>query len=434
MPQPIPAFIERLERQRSESLSTIDSVLARCADEDRDPTEVEEATLTDARGRLERAETQRGEWVGLLESRASGDEIGNRVQGALARSAVSRPDGIVGVGAVPDPEAELPRLFRSAGEYIYDVVRHQMGVETSPRLQRAVANQLLASNPGIVPVPIIGPVVDTIARVRPVFASVAARAMPQAGSSFIRPNVTQHTTVGPQTTEKTELSSQAMTIAPITVNKATYGGTLDISFQNRDWTDPAILQIVVDDLATVYARQVESAFSTYFAATPTGAGTIATWDGPGITHAIAQATGTIMTNTLQGAFPDTLWVSPDVWASLASVCDTAGRPLFPQIGPMNAAGSVSPANWTGNIWGIRIVVGPFLPGKTMILGVSTLCESYEQIGGQLSITEPTILGFVVAYYGYVAWAMVRPNAFVKLTATAGVGPFEAESGSASSGK
>jgi len=225
-----------------------------------------------------------------------------------------------------------------------------------------------------------------------------------------------------------------MTISPITVNKSTYGGTLDISFQNRDWTDPAILQIVVDDLATVYARQVETAFSTYFAATGTGAQTIATWDGPGITHAIAQGTATILTNTLQGEFPDTLWVSPDVWASLASVCDTTGRPLFPQIGPMNAAGSVSPANWSGNVYGIRIVVGPFLPAKTMILGVSSLCEGYEQIGGQLSVTEPTILGFVVAYYGYVAWAMVRPNAFVKLTAAAGVGPFEAESASASSGK
>jgi hypothetical protein len=409
---PIPTFIERLERQRTEALATIDSVLQRATDEDRDLTETEESTLADARGRLERSDSQRGEWVELLEHRAAGDELGNRMSGAMARSgqAVS-PLSPLGV---PDPEAELQRLFRSPGEYVHTFVAARSGdPEAEARLQRVVANQTVPDNLGIVPIPILGPVVSLIANARPTVSSANRRALPAGGRSFTRPLVTQHTLSGVQSAEKTELASQKMLITPVTVNKATYGGTLDISFQDRDWTEPALLQIVIDDMATVYARQTDAGFCTAFSTAITATLAAASADGPGLQAAIAKATATVYSAV--NLFPDTMWVSPDMWAAIAALHDTTGRALFATIGPMNATGRVDQTGFNGNVYGLQLVVDQFLPAGTIIVGVSQLAEFYEQVGGQLSVTEPSILGFVVAYYGYVAWCFPAPAGFVKIT-------------------
>lgn len=410
MPEPIPNFVERLERQRTESLATIDSVLQRATDEDRDLTETEESTLTDARQRLERADSQRGEWVDLLEHRATGDEIGTRMSGALARSGQ-----VVRAGPqVQDPEAELQRLFRSPGEYVHCLVAARSGDhEAEARLQRVVANQTIPDNLGIVPTPILGPVLNLINGARPAIASSNRRALPGAGRTFTRPLVTQHTTSGVQAAEKTELVSQTMKINPITVAKQTYGGTLDISFQDRDWTEPALLQIVIEDMAMVYARATDAGFCTAFAAAVTATVAAATNDGPGLQAAIAKATATVYTAV--NLFPDTIWVSPDMWAAIAAMHDSTGRALFATIGPMNASGRVDQTGFNGNVYGLQLVVDQFLPAGTIIVGVSQLAEFYEQIGGQLSVTEPSILGFVVAYYGYTAWCFPAPAGFCHIT-------------------
>lgn len=416
MPQPIPTFIERQDRQRTDSLSTIDSVLSRCADEDRDPTEVEEATLTDARTRLERADAFTTEYGGLLETRARQDEERSRWQGAVARSQVSRPGSAL---AVPDPEAELGRLFRSPADYVSTFVGARLGDQSAQqRMQRAVDDQLLADNLGIVPTPIVGPVVSLIARSRPTVASANNRPLPQGGRSFTRPYVSQHTAVGQQTVEKTELASQKMLIDPINVNKMTYGGTLDISFQDRDWTDPAILQIVIDDMALVYGKMTDAGFATAFVAAVTATQAYTPpvapeTDGGALIDAIAGASAKVFAATNE--MPDTLWVSPDMWQVLASKTDTTGRPLFSSVGPMNSGGSISPTSLTGNVYGLTLVVDVNLGAGVAIIGVARFAEFYEQVGGQLSVTEPTILGFVVAYYGYVAWCFPAPTAFCKIT-------------------
>jgi len=411
---PVPAFIERQDRTRTDALATIDTVLQRAADDDRELTEVEENTLKDARARLERADSARAEWTEMLEAKARGDELGTRVQGALARSGATPSGRVEVVGPREAPEAELKRMFRDAGDYVNAYVYHASGQRVDERLQRAVANQLVADNLGVVPTPIIGPVVDLIYRARPVVASVNNRPLPAGGRSFTRPKVSQHTLAGAQATEKTELASQKMTIDPITVNKATYGGTLDISFQDRDWTDPAILQIVIDDMAYAYAVATDTAFCTAFVASVSATSAItAPLDGTKLIKAISSAAGTIMAAT--GRMPDSLWVAPNQWAALASLVDTTGRALFSTIGPMNASGAVTPTSWNGNVYGLQLIVDQHLADGTAIVGVSDLAEYYETIGGQLSVTEPSILGFLVAYYGYAAFCFPAPSGFCKLT-------------------
>lgn len=425
MPAPVPGFIERLERQRDGALATIDGILDRLNDEDREPTEVEQQTLTDARQTLERSQTQQTEWTEILEARAGGDELRNRVHGALARSGQAAGAQRVERDPVPEPITEL---WRSAGEYAADFViahGHDVGYGTDreyerarERLDRAVANQTTADNPGILPTPILGPVVTALWRVRPFVNSVTSRPMPGGGKTFSRPVVSQHTQVGPQAGgEKTELPSRAMKIDPLQVTKNTYGGALDISFQDRDWTDPAILQIVIDDLASEYAQQTNAVASAAFAAAVLASVPLADATSPSEwLGAIYTAAANVAAQTAN-QLPDTLWVSTDVWRALGMLSDSAGRPLFPVMGAQNALGTMDPSTWASNPFGLRVVVDSTLPAKTAIVGVAAYSETYEQIGGTVSVTEPSILGYTVAYYGYFASATPKPNAFCKLNIT-----------------
>lgn len=406
------AFIERLDRERNDALATIDGALERAASEDRDLTQAEDSMCNDARSRLDTIERQRSEWTELAERRANGDELAGRINGALARS--GNVQTLQRVENTPDAKVEAGTLWRDAGHYIADFVSRKTNPEAEQRLQRAIANQVLADNPGIVPTPIVGPVISMLNRARPFVNSVANRPMPGGGQVFTRPIVNQHTLVGPQTAEKTELPSQKMTISKINVTKSTYGGALDISFQDRDWTDPALLQIVVDDLAGVYGRETDNAAVDAFATAVTQTTAAPSMDGPGLIKALAAASGLI--NAATNMMPDTLWVSPDVWGGIAGLSDTTGRALFTIVGSgTNASGTTSLSSTTGNVYGLNLVVDANLAIKTAIVGISGMTEFYEQVGGQLSVVEPTILGFTVAYYGYVAWCTPVPSAFCKVT-------------------
>jgi HK97 family phage major capsid protein len=430
MPTPVPGFIERLERQRDGALATIDGILERLNDDDREPTEIEQQTLTDARQTLERSQTQQTEWTELLETRAGGDEIRNRVHGALARS--GQAQGARRVERDPAP-LEVGEVWRSAGEYAadfvvahghdlgfgsdrdYDRARQRFERAASARLERA--DQTTADNLGVLPTPILGPVVTFLPTVRPFLGSIAARPMPASGKTFSRPVVSQHTTVAPQSTEKTALASQKMTINALQVTKGTYGGTLDISFQDRDWTDPAILQIVFEDLAAEYAFATDAAACTAFKAAVTTTIALADATQPAAwLGAIYSAAASIAASTAN-RLPDTLWVSTDVWRALGMLSDTQGRPLFPVLGPINADGTMQPGEWAANPFGLRLIVDNNLGVKTAIVGLSTATEYYEQIGGLVSVTEPSILGYQVAYYGYFAAATPAPSAFRSIVIT-----------------
>ena len=99
---------------------------------------------------------------------------------------------------------------------------------------------------------------------------------------------------------------------------------------------------------------------------------------------------------------------------LGSMVDTTGRPLFPTVSPGNAMGAIQPTSFAGSIAGIRLVVDKNFPALTAILGDSLYIETYETVGGQVSVIEPSVLGTQIAFYGYMAWMNLVPEAFVKL--------------------
>lgn len=286
-------------------------------------------------------------------------------------------------------------------------------------LGRTVAHGVAAD--GTAPVTIEGDLIKFVDATR--YAVNASRRLPMPDNhapTFKRPRVTQRTTVAVQATEGDILSSQRMQLTGDTVTKGTYGGVLALSEQEIDWTDPALLGLAIQDLAESYGIATDTVLTAAIvAAAVSGNKTILslTAASADFIAALASAAGTVYGNAKRMA--DTLFVSVDRWAYLAGLVDGDGRPLFPIAGPLNNAGmnANGVASFAGfSILGLDVVVDPNFVSNTWIVGVASLCETYEQNKGLLNIAVPSTLEVQYAYRGYFA-ANCYQNAFSPFAAS-----------------
>ncbi len=417
--------LERLRGERQELIDTMESILGQV--EGRDLTDAEQSVLAHTRQRITEVDKQ-------IEPLEEYERV--KAEHAAAVAVLPRPEP--GPNRLPAEPRRIDALDRAphyatAGAYLADLCRAagcgprgNFG-EPDPAAQqrvyqaRTVADQITSDTPGLLPAPIVGQVVNLIDANRPLISSLGgAKAMGFAGSTFTRPKITQHTTVGVQSAQKTQLSSQKMTIAQVTFTKATYGGTVDISRQDIDWTSPSAWDVLIQDLANVYAVQTETAAAAAFKAAQTATPvTVATNDLKGWSLALYTAA----MHAYQASFmmPDRIWCSLDVWAALGSLVDVA-RLVIPQdrVSEMGAPGTSTLSDFSGDLLGVPRIVVPTFAAGTCLVGNHTLFEVYEEVIGLLSVVEPSILGVQVAYGGYVAWGTLSATGIVPLTAPAGM--------------
>jgi HK97 family phage major capsid protein len=418
------AVLVRLLEQRAEQTQSMDSVLSQV--EGRDMVDAERSLLERARQR-----------IGELDAQIEPLEAFESLRAAHGESSA---DAMRGTGPLPAPQprradgGDRGQEYRSAGAFLVDLIRarglmDQGRVTDAAAAQRvaqarALVDQTTGDTPGILPTPIVGQVVNLIDANRPLISSLggamALGGIP--GTTFTRPKITQHVLVGPQTAEKTVLPSRQMKIDPIAFAKQTYGGTVDISRQDIDWTSPAAWDILIKDLADVYAIQTETAiaaaFKTAATATPVvcAANNLADWSTALYTAAMhSYAAGQRM--------PNRIWVSLDVWAALGSLVDVA-RLVMPPAQTEQPAGTSELASFRGDVIGLPRIVVPTFPAGTCIVGNASLYEAYEEVIGLLSVMEPSILGVTVAYGGYVAFGSLAGPAFVPITPPAGLPTFD----------
>jgi hypothetical protein len=329
--------------------------------------------------------------------------------GELRRSVPVAPSA-TRTGAPEPEEYDIAREFPSVGAYAITVHRAMTmrDPEAIARLDRATAHQKLADNPGIIPRPVLGPVLNNIDSSRPFINSISRKALP--AGQFDRPVITQHVAVDKQAAEKDLTASQKMTIGKIPVAADTFAGHLNISRQDIKWTSPGILSIVFEDFAAVYANATDNEACEDFAASVVNVLPVATWDAEGILGAIYGGAE----NTLgsSNALPDTLWVSPDVWGRLGGLTTPQGGQMFPGINPSGMGGSPM---------GFSLVVDRNFPAGTMIQGPARYAEWYEDVDGLMQVGEPDVLGQLVGYAGFGAFVNVLPAAYTKFTVPAPVG-------------
>jgi HK97 family phage major capsid protein len=318
-----------------------------------------------------------------------------------------------------EPPAQVE--YRSAGEYAIEMWKAGLGDEDAKERMRrwgvehmrAAAHETTAQISGLLPAPIVGPVVNYIDAARPLVNALGPRQLP--GTGFSRPKVTQHTAVGVQSAEKAELTSQYMTIQKLTVTPQTIGGYVNVSRQAADWSQPSIMQIVIEDLAAQYAIQTEGTAVQMFYGTATAGGTIdSTPTGDEVAGQFWAAAASVYTAT-KGQGRVIAVASPDVLGSLG--------PLFQPVNPTNAQGEGFMASTfgqgvAGSISGIPVIVtSGFGTTKRLMLMSTAAGEVYEDRIGSLSVVEPSVLGVQVAYAGYFAALTIEPTAIVKVTVT-----------------
>ena len=308
--------------------------------------------------------------------------------------------------------------YRSAGAYVNDLWQSKVGVpEAMHRMDlynRAASHQTTADNPGLLPTPIIQPVINFIDLARPITTWLGPRQIPSA--SWTRPKVTQHTLVALQPTgEKNELVSQKMTITKTAVNAQTYGGYVNVSRQDIDWSTPSIMDLVISDLAGEYGVVTEAALGAALLAGATAGTIIPT--GPAtvdeLSGALWAATAAVYSTT-KGQGRVAFFVSPDMLGLWG--------PLFAPINPLNAQSSgFSAADFgsglMGSISGIPVYVSAGLPAGSNIVVSSAAAEVYEDRIGSLQVVEPSVLGVQVAYAGYYTWWLAAPGGIVKIAKT-----------------
>lgn len=401
MPTPTDQLLATYSAELEERQAFIDGLVQSAADkgEDLDADKLE--MITRARERMGKLNEQ---MKPIEESRRIIDDSRNRIE-QLAHFMEARDNRPTKVE------------YRSAGQYALDMWRGGLGnQEAQERLEifnRAAAHQTTGDSAGLLPEQILGPVVNFIDSSRPLVSALVPRQLPSG--SWSRPRITQHTLVGPQTAEKTELPSRKMTIGKIPVAAETLGGYVNVSRQSIDWTQPAIMDLVINDLAGQYAIETEqTAVQSFYAGATTGPTIGATPDGAAVAKALWAAAGSVFTAT-QGQGRLIAACSPDVLGLLG--------PLFAPVNPQNAQSSGFSANSfgvgsVGAIAGIQIVVtAGFAAAKSLMVLSSAAAEIYEDRVGALQVIEPSVMGVQVAYAGYFADLIMEPTGIQKVTVT-----------------
>ena len=283
-------------------------------------------------------------------------------------------------------------------------------------IQAAAPNVVTNDIPGILPLPIVQPTYNNFQGRRPVVDAVGARAMPQSGKVFIRPKVTTHTSISAQASENASLDDGTFVVTDEQVTKGTFGGYVTLSEQSIDWSTPEVIGLVLDDMARIYANATDNkaADDLKTGATVTAAfGNDAT-DPTQWSAFISGAAQTILSGS-NGNLPTHLFLSPNMWGYLLGLVDTSDRPLFPQIGPMNAFGNLAPGQVNGVAFGLQVVVDRNFATDTVVVGDASGFEIFEQQKGAISIDVPSTLSRTLAFRGYFATLMIDASKFVKAT-------------------
>ena len=278
-------------------------------------------------------------------------------------------------------------------------------------LQAAAGDVLTTDTPGLLPVPVLGPVFEDLNYIRPVVAAVGTRAMPDGGNqkTFIRPTWTTHPSVAAQGSELGAVSATTPVIASNVISKSTLAGQVTLSVQDIDFTSPAAMEIILRDLAGQYMLASDNVAADAITAGASASGstwTVTANDPSTLIAALYDAATDILSAT--NFLPDHIFVSPDVWKSLGGQLDADKRPVFPYAAAaglmgVNGMGSanITQAN-TFNPLGLNLVADRNFASGTMVVARGTAIEFYEQVKGIMSVEAPATLGRTFSYYGYVA--------------------------------
>ena len=331
---------------------------------------------------------------------------------------MSEPTTVEAAVATQPIYATAKREFKlpSVSEYISAFVRGGIDfAQLNDNIRAAAPNVTTTDLPGVIPTPIIQNVVNTFVGSRPLVDATTLRPMPQGGSVFIRPVVSVHNSVG-TATQNTTITASQFEINDVQITKTIQGGYVEISEAAIDWSQPEALGPLLDDMMRVYMDRTDLLACSELQTGVTNSNNFANAsiaDPAYWVEWMYTAAADILTGS-NGNLPSVLAVSPNIWKLMGSLSDTADRPLFPQVGPMNAYGSLNVASTQGAFaFGLRVVVDRNLTSAGMTILDPRALESFELNKGLISVEQPSQLSRQIAVRGYWASKVISPELAIK---------------------
>ena len=284
-------------------------------------------------------------------------------------------------------------------------------------VQMALADAITGDIPGLLPEAWISDVIDIMGESSATVQAFRQVPLPDAGMTVNIPIVHQYPDVGVQAAEKTQISTRKALINPGAFPVETFAGGQDISLQAIQRSSPAYLDILMRLFVKEMAIQLETAVAaSVIAGTTTSAMPISAAD---INGSMVDAAAHILTTTL--SFPTVLVLGVNLWTAMAKAVDTAGRPLFPTLSPVNPIGTLDMTSADGNVRGLTYYVAPLMAPDKGVMGVAGAFVTMLGPVGTLTADVPAVLGRDVAVYRFAAFGMTDARGAVGLTLAATTG-------------
>lgn len=200
----------------------------------------------------------------------------------------------------------------------------------------------------------------------------------------------------------------------------TYGGYSELTRQSIERSDVPYLQKVLEYQAASYAASTNGVVVTALgAATPqTGTSfTLSSATAASFIGAVVDGRSKIKANG-RGARAQFVLVSSDVWLKMATLVDSAGRPVFDLNGDgTNTVGNVNVSDAVGRLVGLPIVLDENLAVKTMYVAAPEAITTWENAGAPVSLNDENIINLSKQFslYGYMAVGATNENGLVKPT-------------------
>ena len=321
---------------------------------------------------------------------------------------------LVEAGITPQaPVAPAGSKFRSIGAFAKALAT---GDADAVEAARTASN---SGDAGIVP-PYFGYINTLIANNRPTLNAFSRAALPATGVTVEYAQINSNTlAVGEQNPEGEELSFGNLTFQVVSADVKTYGGYTSFTKQYVERSQINTLDAVFEGLAIQYAKATNARMVSVLAAQNwTGK----TFDADGQTaSSLAQgiAEGAAYIYEYSGLRPEFILADPAAYVNIVKVAAADGRMVLSNNNDgSNTIGSANIPGLSGSVFGLPVIVDPQLSSGTAYLANSAALLSMESGSVRLSDSDITTLTDSVSIYGYMAVAVPRLAAIVKLDVTA----------------